>query len=95
MQELRIGALSFNAIDFGERIAMSMLVRKELARGDEQKINQYTLLHMSVALEWVDQKRPKRIPSCSRVAEAARRMRDRNPRIQEYDRGEQECNSAS
>ena len=76
MQETRIGSLSFNAVDFGARLRLSAAIRDHLACGDQHEINQRTIIHLSASSERVSQKRPKRIPSFSRVAELAKNMRE-------------------
>ena len=77
MQETRIGALSFNAIDFGECVRFPHVMREHLACGDPHEINQCTLLHFCAGLEWVHQKRPKRVPTRTRVDDLAKNMREK------------------
>ena len=77
MQEVRIGTLNFNAVDFGDDIRLSQISREHLACGDANEINQCTLLHLCAGLEWVSQKRPKRVPSRSRVETLARTLREK------------------
>ena len=77
MQETRIGALSFNAIDFGECICLPHVTRERLACGDPNEINQCALLHLCAGLEWMHQKRPKRAPTRTRAGDLAKNLREK------------------
>ena len=77
-QETRIGALSYNAIDFGERILLSQVIRGHIDCGDPREINQCTFLHLCAGLEWVRQHHPKGVPSRSRLGDFAKNLREKD-----------------
>ena len=76
-QETRIGALSYNASDFGEGVRLPLVIRGNLERGDPHEVNQCTLLHLRTGLERVRQQRSKRAPSRARVEDPPKNMREK------------------
>ena len=74
-QQLCIGDLDFDVVDFGESIPLTDHCRKLITCPDYQENKQCTLLHWADAVEWNAQKRGARIPLRSRVYQIAQQAR--------------------
>ena len=65
--EVRFKRLSFHAIDYGDKLRTSDLIKRKLRKGYEFGNNQCANLRLSDAVEWRFSGRTSRVPSNHRV----------------------------
>ena len=74
-QQLTIGELHFDVIDFGESAPLTESCRKMIVCPESSETKQCTILHWAAAIEWNEQRRSARIPLRSRVYQVAQQAR--------------------
>ena len=62
-QDLQVGNLHFNVIDFGENLLMNVATQKLIGAADRKECNQCVILHLGAALAWHVRGRKKVVPS--------------------------------
>ena len=65
--EVGLGDLSFERIDFGERLKLNTSLRKKLNIGEEIESEKCTILALATGVKWIAQGQPKRRPSRQRI----------------------------
>ena len=66
-QEVTIGEFHFTAIDYGDTILASEVLKRETKNIDSTECNQCVLLHLVAGLQWVRMQRQQGIPEKRKV----------------------------
>ena len=75
-QELVVGRLTFQLLDYGGEIRLNQRTREQLGTGEEKERNQCAVLSFSAGYEWIKQGQPSRPHGAKRVSFVAQQHRE-------------------